>query len=773
MNRYEKLSLLERHVSIGSPKEIVKIAHRDGALEFSVSVGDSSSSSSDAFRLMTYKFSSPFPNAISVQTSHHIDDASAHSGFLPKDRTASMVINETDDAYQVFSGKTEARISKTGSFSVAFFHDDKFLTRTGSASALICKNNESIIRASHTMDVGEYFYGLGAEGGSLTRNGMRSGSELFSDCFLSEASTPYYLSSKAYGILVNHIEGTRFDFGHSVPGQITFESDSHIMEYIVMAGESTKQTISLFSEMIGRPSLSPAWSFGTTLSTTAEAVYDESFIFESVEGLLERNINISLLHIDRRWMPAYEWTGFLWDASRFPDPEDLIRTLHERGIRVCLWIGPYISEQSSFFSEALAANYFLRDADGNLIRSDAIQPGAAWIDFTHPAAKGFYLKCLEDLTRIGVDTFCIDDESLSFLENYTRLNINAVRFSNGHTLKKPAGYYGSLFTQSVFDWLEKRMAKSRTVMFSGHYGIGTQRCPTHIVGRSTADYSGMHDVLTKGLSLSVCGFGSWSHDIGGTEPGCNPDLFMRWTQFAALSPHSRLHGRQQYKLPWMYGEDAAEVFDHFTRLRHGLMPYIYSLAVEASSTGVPMTRPMFVEFPKDETCANLNRQYMLGDTLLCAPIFTADGCVRYYVPKGVWTNILTYDRIEGPCWRKEAHDYFTLPLLARENSALVTGKSDDHAEYDYLEGVTVTLFELYENRPVATEVFSSDAQKSGIIRAVRKDNHIVLQMDGFRASCRLMLPHVFDVQSTSEGIPETHDWGTSIVFSGGRLEIDL
>ena len=150
-----------------------------------------------------------------------------------------------------------------------------------------------------------------------------------------------------------------------------------------------------------------------------------------------------------------------------------------------------------------------------------------------------------------------------------------------------------------------------------------------------------------------------------------------------------------------------------------------------------------------------------------------DGRVRYYVPEGLWTNILTYDRIEGPCWRTEKHDYFTMPLLARDNSALVTGKSDDQAEYDYLEGVTVTLFELHENRPVASEVFAADAQKSGIIRAVRKDNRISVQMDGFRSSCRLMLPHVFDVQSTTDGIPETHDWGTSIVFSGGRLEISL
>jgi len=182
---------------------------------------------------------------------------------------------------------------------------------------------------------------------------------------------------------------------------------------------------------------------------------------------------------------------------------------------------------------------------------------------------------------------------------------------------------------------------------------------------------------------------------------------------------------------------------------------------------------MFLEFPNDETCQMLDRQYMLGASLLCAPIMTDTGTVRYYVPKGVWTNILTRDRVEGPCWRSEKHDYFTLPLLARENTILVTGKSDDTTEYDYLDSVTITVFELSDNRQVSVDIFSSDAQKSGVVRASRKGKTILIETEGIKGTCRLMLTNVFRIKLASQGVPEINEWGTLFVFSAGKIQIEL
>jgi len=223
----------------------------------------------------------------------------------------------------------------------------------------------------------------------------------------------------------------------------------------------------------------------------------------------------------------------------------------------------------------------------------------------------------------------------------------------------------------------------------------------------------------------------------------------------------------------MYGEEAVEVAAHFTRLKLGLMPYLFSAAVEATTLGIPILRPMFLEFPNDEGCKTLERQYMLGPSLLCAPIMSDSGTVRYYVPKGTWTNIMTRDRIEGPCWRNEKHDYFTLPILARENTILVTGKSDDTTEYDYLDSVTITIFELSENRPASANLFSSDASRSGVVRAMRKGNTIVVETEGIKGTCRLMLTNVFRIKLASQGVPEVNEWGTLFVFNAGKIQIEL
>ena len=135
----------------------------------------------------------------------------------------------------------------------------------------------------------------------------------------------------------------------------------------------------------------------------------------------------------------------------------------------------------------------------------------------------------------------------------------------------------------------------------------------------------MAESLRGGLSLAMSGFGFWSHDIGGFEGLPDPAIFKRWIPFGLLCTHSRLHGSDSYRVPWLFDEESVEVLRTFTRLKMRLMPYLYGQAVAAHQTGVPVLRPMAVEFPDDPACGYLDRQYMLGDRLLVAPVFSASG----------------------------------------------------------------------------------------------------------------------------------------------------
>ena len=208
--------------------------------------------------------------------------------------------------------------------------------------------------------------------------------------------------------------------------------------------------------------------------------------------------------------------------------------------------------------------------------------------------------------------------------------------------------------------------------------------------------------------------------MGGFELTAAPDVYKRWLQFGLLSTHSRLHGSTSYRVPWVYDEESVDVVRFFTRLKLHLLPYLYSSAVHTSETGVPMMRSMMLEFEEDMNCRYLDKQYMLGDSLLVSPVFNEEGIAQYYLPQGKWTNLLTKEVSEGGCWRREHHDYLSVPLWVRENSMIAQGIEAENASYSFKNNLELQVFELqteaktvvYQNgRPVCSLSLKKNGEK--------------------------------------------------------------
>jgi alpha-D-xyloside xylohydrolase len=172
-------------------------------------------------------------------------------------------------------------------------------------------------------------------------------------------------------------------------------------------------------------------------------------------------------------------------------------------------------------------------------------------------------------------------------------------------------------------------------------------------------------VLRGMLSMALSGFAYYTSDIGGFIGGPPSEkLFVRWTQFGLLSPISRFHGIGARE-PYAFGKTAAAVASEFGALRERLRPYLVALAEEAEKTGMPLARPMCLEFPEDRTCRSLDLQYMLGPGLLVAPVFREDDTVEYYLPAGEWTDWWSGKTIPGGSWRKEKVALDRMPLWIR------------------------------------------------------------------------------------------------------------
>lgn len=210
----------------------------------------------------------------------------------------------------------------------------------------------------------------------------------------------------------------------------------------------------------------------------------------------------------------------------------------------------------------------------------------------------------------------------------------------------------------------------------------------------------------------LSGFSFWSHDPGRVEEGITPDIVKRWTQFGLLSSHGFYHGNEESRVPCFFDEEAVEVTRKFTNLKISLMPYLFKQAMDAHQQGVPVMRPMALSHTNDPVVANLDRQYMLGENLLIAPIFNERGIAEFYLSEGKWTNILTGKVYDGKTWYLETHDYMTLPLLAKENSIIVFGPEKVHAAYDFTEKPIIHLYGFDGNHAhVATEIFSQTGKK--------------------------------------------------------------
>ena len=519
-----------------------------------------------------------------------------------------------------------------------------------------------------------------------------------------------------------------------------------------------------YTALTGRPALPPAWTFGLWLTTSFTTNYDEQTVTGFIDGMAERNIPLHVFHFDCFWMKEFQWVNFEWDQRVFPDPAGMLARLKARGLHICVWINPYIAQQSTMFDEGIAGGFLVKRPNGDVWQWDRWQAGMALVDFTNPEACRWFGDKLRALIDMGVDTFKTD-----FGE---RIPTDVVYF-DGSDPTRMHNYYTFLYNQTVFKVLEEKLGEGQAAVFARSATTGGQQFPVHWGGDSTATFESMAESLRGGLSLGLSGFGFWSHDMGGFEQTASADVYKRWCAFGLLSSHSRLHGSSSYRVPWLFDEEAVDVLRYFTQLKCRLMPYLFATAVEAHQSGSPMMRAMHLEFPDDPACDTLDRQYMLGSSLLVAPVFSSDGTVDFYLPAGKWTHFLSGKIVEGGRWVRENHDFLSLPLYVRPNTLLAVGANDQRPDYDYTEGLTVEVYELVDGAPVSQTIFSAEGVPVVSLNAHRDGQTIAINISGQPKTWSVLMRSMPDLKSVSGGSIQLEPQGTRILPEPGNYNIRI
>lgn len=699
-------------------------------------------------------YSSTCENTIKVHIDHYRGGLDNIPRFeLNEDPNFKPVINRSEDSVELISGDTKVVIRIADDWDVQFYYKDRHLTGGAWRSTSIIHENQfhanarmelqeddqdfnypqdpnrTYIREQLKTDIGECIYGFGEKFTPFVKNGQvveiwNSDGGTCSD--QSYKNIPFYISSKSYGVFVNSSDKVSFEVNSDTVSKVTFTQPGEELEYFIIGGENLEDVLKHYTDLTGKPSLPPAYTFGLWLSTSFTTSYDEETVTSFIDGMKDRKIPLQVFHFDCFWMKEYEWCNFEWDKDMFPDPEGLLKRLHDRGLEICVWINSYVGQQSKLFDIGKEKGYFIKNLDGSVYQSDMWQPGMAIVDFTNPEACEWFKGLLKKLFDMGVNNIKTD-----FGERIP----TKVKYFNGKDPIKMHNYYTYLYNKCVFEALEEYYGKDKACLFARSATVGGQKFPVHWGGDCYAEYSAMSETLRGGLSLCSSGFGFFSHDMGGFEATAPADVYKRWCAFGLLSTHSRLHGSTSYRVPWVYDEDgdteACDVLRHYTVLKGRLMPYLWAQANKTHTEGVPMMRSMIIAFSDDTACKYLDQQYMLGDNLCIVPVMNEEGIAEFYVPdNGTWTDIQSGETYEGGKYYTRKCDYFQTPILARPNSIVTYGNFDAEDKmtvvYDYLQDAEAVVYGLEDGKTAQATIFDSESNKITDITATRNGNVITV-----------------------------------------------
>jgi alpha-D-xyloside xylohydrolase len=226
-------------------------------------------------------------------------------------------------------------------------------------------------------------------------------------------------------------------------------------------------------------------------------------------------------------------------------------------------------------------------------------------------------------------------------------------------------------------------------------------------------------------------------------------------------------------VPWIYDDEAVDVLRFFVKLKCRLMPYLYGVAAQAAASGLPMMRAMLLEFPDDPACEALDRQYMLGPSLLVAPVFSEAGDVSFYLPEGKWTHLLTGEIVDGGRWRREKHDFMSMPLYARPNSLVAWGSREDRPDYDFADGAVFAAYGLDDGAEASASIPNAVGEEAFRLTVRRDGGAVHVTASAADVAWTLRLPKGLAVSGDQRAGVSVQAGEVVIVQGGGSVAINL
>jgi alpha-glucosidase len=574
-------------------------------------------------------------------------------------------IEENKEFYLIKTGKLVIEIKKRV-FALSIYDiNGELINQDFSEKALGWFGQE--VRAWKEKRQGERFYGLGEKTGFLDKNGKKyvlwntdafeTHTESTDSLYLS---IPFFIGlkeGKGYGIYFDNTFKSHFDFSDN--SIYSFGSEGGVLDYYFIYGPEIKKIIADYSKLTGRMPLPPLWSLGYQQSRYSYCSEEE--VRELAAEFREKEIPCDVIYLDIHYMDGYR--VFTWDEHKFPEPEKMLDELSNKGFKVVAIIDPGIKKDPEYFvyRDGVKKGMFCNYLEGDLF-SGKVWPGeCVFPDFTRKEVREWWGNLNRELLKTGIRGIWNDMNEPAVFNETGTMDLEIIHENDGEpgTHRRFHNLYALFENMATYNEIKQSTGKRPFILTRAGF-TGIQRYAALWTGDNRSIWEHLKMSIPMLLNLGLSGIGFAGSDVGGFIGDTGAELLTRWIQLGVFMPFFRNHCGLDclHQEPWSFGQPYEDIIRDFIRLRYRLLPYLYTLFYQCSNMGIPIMRPLLMEFPDDEETYNLSDQLMLGENILVAPVLEPDKRKRLvYLPEGKW-----YDYWTGKEERGRNHIISEAPL---------------------------------------------------------------------------------------------------------------
>lgn len=623
--------------------------------------------------------------------SHAIEgDKVQDTKFTVNDVGSYMSIQTENIEVRVFDDFKVDFYDKNGSILCEDYREKREYEESVSHESLILASQEgheiSLLDKRHSIEIvktmfgDESFYGLGDKMGYLNKRNFEYEMwnsnipaphvESFKSLYKSITFLITLRLNSVFGIFYDNHCKTHFNLGKENNKYYYIAADDGNLDYYFIYGEDMKQVVSGYTYLTGTVPLPQMWTLGYQQSRWSYE--NETEVNEIADKLRELHIPCDAIYLDIDHMDKFK--VFTWDRTRFSDPKGMIERLHEKGFKVIPIVDPAIKVEKGYyiFDEGMENDYFLKKTNGE-VYVNRVWPGkCVYPDYSSKKTREWWEEKQKVLLETGVDGIWTDMNEPSTFDGQMPDDVIFNNDGNVTTHKEMHNLYGNQMALATYNGL-RNYSENRPFVITRACFSGIQKYSINWTGDNQSIWAHLQMSIAQICNMGLSGIGYTGADIGGYGGNCTKELLCRWIQVGCFYPLFRNHSSRPscHQEPWRFDEETVEIYKKYVDLRYELMPYMYDLFRIMEQQGLPIIRPLVLQFHKDICVNNINDQFMVGDNMLVAPIIEPGITNRLvYLPEGKWVDYWSGEVESGNQYIVKSAKLDECPIYIKYNSMI-------------------------------------------------------------------------------------------------------